>query len=50
VRNDVNLDEAQAWVDRSLAMRETYGGLRIEAALVAEMKWKDPPVRNGEGR
>ena len=34
VRNDVNLDEAQAWVDRSLAMRETYGGLRIKAALL----------------
>ena len=34
VRNDVNLDEAQAWVDRSLAMRETYGGLRIKANLL----------------
>ena len=35
---------------RALAALLTYGGLRIEAALVAEMKWKDPPVRNGEGR
>jgi tetratricopeptide (TPR) repeat protein len=34
VRNDVNLDEAQTWVDRSLAMRETYAGLRIKAALL----------------
>ena len=34
VRNDVNLDEAQVWVDRSLAMRQTYPGLRIKAALL----------------
>ena len=34
VRNDVNLDEAAAWAERSLAMRETYGGLRIKAALL----------------
>ena len=34
VRNDVNLDEAQIWIDRSLTMRETYGGLRIKAALL----------------
>ena len=34
MRNDVNLDEAQAWAERSLAMRETYGGLRIKAALL----------------
>ena len=34
VRNDVNLDEAQVWVDRSLAMRESYAGLRIKAALL----------------
>jgi tetratricopeptide (TPR) repeat protein len=34
VRNDVNLDEAKVWVDRSLAMRESYAGLRIKAALL----------------
>jgi hypothetical protein len=34
VRHDVNLDEAQVWVDRSLAMRESYAGLRIKAALL----------------
>jgi tetratricopeptide (TPR) repeat protein len=34
VRNDVNLDEASAWADRSLAMRETFGALRIKAALL----------------
>ncbi|MBK9795610.1 MAG: DUF2911 domain-containing protein [Holophagaceae bacterium] len=34
VRNDVNLDEAMTWVDRSLKMRETYGGLRVKAALL----------------
>jgi hypothetical protein len=34
VRNEVNLDEAQAWVDRSLAMRESYAGLRTKAALL----------------
>ncbi len=34
VRNDVNLEEAQRWIDRSLAMRESYGSLRIKAALL----------------
>ncbi len=34
VRHDVNLDEAQVWVDHSLAMRETFGGLRVKAALL----------------
>ncbi len=34
VRNDTNLDEAMTWVDRSLAMKETYGGLRTKAALL----------------
>ena len=34
VRNDVNLDEARIWVDRSLAMRETFAGLRTKAALL----------------
>jgi tetratricopeptide (TPR) repeat protein len=34
LRNDVNLDEAMTWVDRSLKMRETYAGLRIKAALL----------------
>lgn len=34
VRNGVNLDEAEGWVDRSLAMRESYAGLRIKAALL----------------
>jgi tetratricopeptide (TPR) repeat protein len=34
VRNDVNLEEAQAWVDRSLTMRETYPALRTKAALL----------------
>jgi len=34
VRNDVNLDEAMTWVNRSLAIRESYAGLRIKAALL----------------
>ncbi len=34
LRNDVNLDEALAWVDRSLALRETYAGLTTKAALL----------------
>jgi hypothetical protein len=34
VRNDVNLDEAMTWVDRSLAMKETFVGLRTKAALL----------------
>lgn len=34
VRNDVNLEEAQKWVDRSLALRESFAGLRIKAALM----------------
>jgi len=34
VRNDVNLDEAMTWVDRSLGLRETYVGLRTKAALI----------------
>lgn len=34
VSHDTNLDEAMTWVDRSLAMKETYGGLRTKAALL----------------
>jgi hypothetical protein len=34
VRNGVNLDEAMTWVDRSLKLRESYGGLRVKAALL----------------
>jgi len=34
LRNDINLDEAQVWIDRSLALRETYAGLRIKAGLL----------------
>jgi len=34
LRNDVNLEEAQKWVDRSLALRESFAGLRIKAALM----------------
>lgn len=34
VRQDVNLDEAMTWVDRSLAMRESFTGLRTKAALL----------------
>lgn len=34
VRNDVNLDEAMTWVDRSLTLRPSYAGLRIKAALL----------------
>ena len=33
-RNDVNLDEAMTWADHSLAMKETFGGLRVKAALL----------------
>ena len=36
VRNNVNLDEAQVWVDQSLAMKETFGGLRTKAALLEQ--------------
>jgi tetratricopeptide (TPR) repeat protein len=34
LRNDVNLDEALAWADRALAMRETFGNLRLKAGLL----------------
>lgn len=34
LRNDVNLVEAMAWVDRSLAIKESYAGLRTKAALL----------------
>jgi len=34
VRNDVNLDEAMAWADRSLGIRESYPALRTKAALL----------------
>ncbi|WLT32946.1 DUF2911 domain-containing protein [Geothrix sp. PMB-07] len=34
LRNDVNLEEARTWIDRSLALRETFAGLRIKAALL----------------
>jgi hypothetical protein len=33
-RNDVNLDEAMTWVDRSLTMRESFAALRTKAALL----------------
>lgn len=33
-RNDTNLDEALTWADRSLAMKQTYVGLRTKAALL----------------
>lgn len=33
-RNDTNLDEALTWADRSLAMKETFAGLRTKAALL----------------
>jgi hypothetical protein len=34
VRNDVNLDEAMTWTDRSIAMRETFTNLRLKATLL----------------
>jgi hypothetical protein len=34
LRNEVNLDEAMTWVDRSLKLRESYSGLRTKAALL----------------
>jgi hypothetical protein len=34
VANNVNLAEAQTWLDRSLAMRESFAGLRAKAALL----------------
>ena len=33
-QNDVNFPEALAWVDRSLAMKETFGGYRVKALLL----------------
>lgn len=33
-RNDTDLDEALTWADRSLAMKQTYVGLRTKAALL----------------
>ncbi|MBI1754575.1 MAG: DUF2911 domain-containing protein [Acidobacteria bacterium] len=32
--NSVNLEEARTWADRSLALRETFAGLRVKAALL----------------
>ncbi len=34
LRQDVNLPEAEAWIDRSLAMRPTYPALRNKAQLL----------------
>lgn len=34
VRQDADLAEAMAWADRSLALRETFAGLRVKAALL----------------
>jgi tetratricopeptide (TPR) repeat protein len=34
-RNDVNPEEALAWADRSLALRETFPALRVKADLLA---------------
>ena len=34
LRNDVNLEEAGTWADRSLAMRETFPALRVKAGLL----------------
>jgi hypothetical protein len=34
LRRDLNLPEAEAWIDRSLAMRETYPALRNKALLL----------------
>jgi tetratricopeptide (TPR) repeat protein len=33
-RQGTNLDEALTWADRSLALRETFTGLRVKAALL----------------
>ena len=40
-RNDVNLDEAQTWADRAIAMNENFQTLRARA-LVAEKKGDAP--------
>ena len=34
LRNDVNLDEAMTWADRSIALRETFTGLNLKAAMM----------------
>ncbi|WP_291271899.1 DUF2911 domain-containing protein [Geothrix sp.] len=34
VRSEVNLDEAMTWADRSLALKETFAGARVKAALL----------------
>jgi tetratricopeptide (TPR) repeat protein len=34
-QNGVNVDEALAWADRSLALRETFTALRVKASLLA---------------
>ena len=34
LRNDVNLDEALVWADRSIALRGTFSGFNIKAALL----------------
>jgi len=33
-RHDVNLEEAMGWIDRSLAMKATFNGLRTKALLL----------------
>ena len=43
-RNDVNLDEAQTWADRAIAMTENFQTLRARA-LVAEKKGDAPMAR-----
>jgi tetratricopeptide (TPR) repeat protein len=34
LRNDTNLEEAMAWVDRSLGMQENFQGLQVKAGLL----------------
>ncbi len=41
LRHDTNLDQALAWADRSLAIRETFPALRVKAELLARKGEKD---------
>ncbi len=35
LQNDINLDEAMQWVDRSIAMNENFNNLRVKSGLLA---------------
>jgi tetratricopeptide (TPR) repeat protein len=46
--NDDKFDEALAWADRSIKVKETFQNLRLKAALLLSMKRRDEAIAVGE--